>query len=72
MYNVDVDGSSLLHLAVNSGVLGVRMFMFASCFSSKMFSEEWNSNFRNFQKRGQPHEVYSDFRKFLTENSRSI
>ena len=37
MYNVDVDGSSLLHLAVNSGVLGVRMFIsidhrFASCF----------------------------------------
>ena len=24
MYNVDIDGSSLLHLAVNSGVLGVR------------------------------------------------
>lgn len=24
MYNVDVDGSSLLHLAVNSGILGVR------------------------------------------------
>lgn len=28
MYDVDVDGSSLLHLAVNSGVLGVRMFFF--------------------------------------------
>lgn len=25
MYNVDIDGSSLLHLAVNSGVLGVRI-----------------------------------------------
>ena len=25
MYNVDLDGSSLLHLAVNSGVLGVRI-----------------------------------------------
>ena len=23
MYNVDIDGSSLLHLATNSGVLGV-------------------------------------------------
>ena len=28
MYNVDIDGSSLLHLAVNSGVLGVSMFKF--------------------------------------------
>jgi len=25
LYDVDVDGSSLLHLAVNSGVLGVSM-----------------------------------------------
>lgn len=29
MYNVDVDGSSLLHLAVNSGVLGVGMLFFS-------------------------------------------
>ena len=25
LYDVDIDGSSLLHLAVNSGVLGVSM-----------------------------------------------
>ena len=63
MYNVDVDGSSLLHLAVNSGVLGVRMFIsidhrFASCFYLEIFSEKWTSNFQNNQKQGQPNPTW--------------
>jgi len=30
--------------------------------------DEWNSIFWNFRKRGQPREVYPNFRKFLTGN----
>ena len=29
-------------------------------------SNEWNSFFQNFQKRGQPHEVYPNFRNFFS------
>ena len=35
-------------------------------------SGEWNSIFRNFQKIGQPFEVYQNFRKIFTGNFHSI
>jgi len=38
----------------------------------EIFSDEWNSIFRNIRKRGQHREVYPNFRKFRTENFRSI
>ena len=38
---------------------------FGRFFHSTAFSSsEWNSIFQNFQKRGQPREVYPNFRKF--------